>query len=97
MAVSERASTRRPLVIRARSSAITRVEAVAQRLDAADDARAAAERHDRDPLLDAQLEQRPHLGGGLGIDDRVGRRLGVPGAHPDEVGIALAGGVQRRA
>ena len=66
----------------------------AQRRDAADDARAATERHDRERAARAQLEQRLQLLVPGGIDDCVGRALGLARAQAHEVGIALARGVQ---
>jgi hypothetical protein len=66
------------------------VEPAAQRLDAADDARAAAERHDGDPGVGADGEHRTHLVVGRRRDDGVGGVARVAGAEPDEVGVAAA-------
>ena len=60
---------------RGRARSATR--SVADRLDAADDAGAAAERHDRDALVRAEPQHARDLSCALRIDDRVGRLLGV--------------------
>ncbi len=61
-------------------------------VDAADDAGAAAERHDRDAARGASLEHRGDLRGvGGRRRPRRARLDSVAAAQPDQVGIALAG------
>ena len=66
----------------------------AQRRDAADDARATAERHDRERAARAELQQGAQLIVGTGIDDRVGCAVGLACAKAHQVGVALPGRVQ---
>jgi hypothetical protein len=66
----------------------------AHRCHAADDARTAAERHDRDRRRRANPEYRLHLIVIGRVDDGIGRTIGSTGTQANQVGIALAGGVQ---
>ncbi len=61
-----------------------------ERVDAADDAGPAAERHDRHAPRGACLEYRGHLHCIRRQDDRVRGRFERSRAHTDEVRIALA-------
>ena len=70
------------------------LEALAQRLDAADDARPAAERHDGHAPPGAGLEDRAHLLRGARRDHGVGCVETVAGAQPHEVRVAAARGVR---
>ena len=71
-----------------------RTEAPALALQAADDARAAAERHDRDALLGARAQHRRERVDVAGRDDRVRRGLAVPGPLGEQVEVGLAAAAQ---
>jgi len=64
------------------------------RCDAADDAGAAAERHDRERALGAEREQRGELLVAPRMDDSVRSAVGHPRAQSHEIRITLAGGVE---
>ena len=70
-----------------------RAEGASQRLDAADDARAAAEGHHRDPGLGGGVKDRANLRRGPGRDDGIRSPVAHARALADEVRIALARGV----
>ena len=80
--------------MRPRSSEITALERAALRLEPADDARPAAERHDRHAGLRARLEHRQHLVVVGGRHDRVGRVLAVARALGQQVEVGLAAAAQ---
>ncbi len=63
----------------------------AQRLDPADDARAAAERDDRDRGPSARVEYGAQLVVAVGVEDGIRGLRGAPFAQAHEVGVALAG------
>ena len=66
----------------------------AQRRHAADDAGAAAEGHERERALRAELEQRAQLLVRARQHHRVGRSQRLAGAQRDQIDIASAGGVR---
>jgi hypothetical protein len=65
-------------------------EPVCDGLDAAHDARSAAERDDRHAGLSAGRQHRPDLLRRTRVQDEIGRARSVSGAQPDEVGIGAS-------
>ncbi len=94
VASSDCSSSSSRAAVGARSSAITASCGTRLGVDAADHRRAAAERHDGDPVLVARRKDREHLVVRPGRHDGIGRGLRVVEAAPQQIGRALAAEMQ---